>query len=320
MPTLTLTSTATTDDINIHCTDAYDDSWNVSTSLTEARFGVENYNHSWWLNRFTLSEALPASAVITSATIQYRGAAFFGDNTYLRLFVTANSNPNAPTSASQRPSMDGGSSTLYPATFNSGVRWPSSGNVSWNASGANTTTSFASLIQYLVDTYGGLANGAHIVVWCAGYTDGETLEYSEYDIYDNTSSSYRPVLTLTYSTPATYTLNANEGAYNVTSTSVTFTKYDAPVYTFNTGVGVYTLATTLVALYTTGSSFIVNPGIVSVVGTAVDWFKYLMLECGVGIISVEAPSVSISRLIVPIGFLTTLTAKSKTFSITAKQR
>lgn len=320
MPTLTLTSTATTDDINVHCSNPDDDLWGLSTSNTEARFGVENYRHSWWLNRFTLSEALPASAVITSATIQYRGNGFYGDNTYLRMFVTAGANPNAPTSASQRPSMDGGSSTLYPATFNSGIRWPSSGNVSWNASGANTTTSFASLIQHLVDTYGGLANGAHIVVWCAGYTDGETLAYSEYDIYDNTSSSYRPVLTLTYTTPATYTLACNTGAYNAVGSSVTFTKYDAPVYTLSTGAGVYSIVSTAVALFTTGASFVVDSGVVNITGTPITCFKFLTLECGVGVVSVEAPLVTLSRLIVPVGFLSTLTAKSRTFSITAKQR
>jgi len=55
----------------------------------------------------------------------------------------------------------------YPATRAAGVLWPSSGTMNgvWSTTGWNASPDIKTLIQHLVDTYGGIASGAKIRVW-----------------------------------------------------------------------------------------------------------------------------------------------------------
>jgi len=115
------------------------------------------------INRFTLNQAIPAGATITSATLKMYG---IGDSSwnsvgggYLHIMVSDYADAPQVTTFQDGP---GGTSGHV---FSSTVRWPFAGNLFWNTSGLNTSVDLAILIQFLVNKYGGLANGAHIQVW-----------------------------------------------------------------------------------------------------------------------------------------------------------
>lgn len=111
--------------------------------------------------RFILPSAIPSGATITSATIQLQGTdqfAWVNGTDDLIIRATDSGNAAAPTTLGQRPSYLGGSTSTTTAT----VTWS---NVTWATSGANTSPSFATVIQELVTDNGGLASSAAIVVW-----------------------------------------------------------------------------------------------------------------------------------------------------------
>lgn len=130
--------------------------------------------------RFILPSAIPSGATITSATIELQGTDQFAwvdgtDDLIIR--ATDSGNAAAPTTLGQRPSYLGGSTSTTTAT----VTWS---NVTWATSGANTSPSFATVIQELVTDNGGLASSAGIVVWVNHnvnqhhYVAAELIEHS----------------------------------------------------------------------------------------------------------------------------------------------
>ncbi|QQG47496.1 MAG: DUF2341 domain-containing protein [Candidatus Woesebacteria bacterium] len=135
--------------------------------------GFDGGGNNWAGWRFALSQAIPSNAFITSATVTVnsQGTWQWDATDYMRLFVTDSSDAAAATVATDRPSISitaGGTTTVYPTSLSGGVRWPASGGLTWPVSGTNTTSTNMSInIQYLVNNYSGLANGAHIVAWMA---------------------------------------------------------------------------------------------------------------------------------------------------------
>ena len=141
--------------------------------------------------RFTLDAAIPAGATVNSADLK-----MYGDSTNdvddLWVYVTESADGAQVTLASQRPSwIDTGSTTTYPTTDEGAgaIHWVGTWTLAaWN------TVSITGLIQYLVNTYGGLASGAHVVAWVVGDNAYSAFE-SGLLSYDNANKA---TLTIDY--------------------------------------------------------------------------------------------------------------------------
>lgn len=181
----------------------------------------------WSGSRWALPSSIPAGATITSATASFYSQGNDPDTQYLRIWATDSSNAGSASSASDRPSIDptyGGNTTVYPNNLNTGIRWPGSGNLTssdWPSSGNwATTPDIKSLIQYLVDTYNGLASGNHIVLWLADPTCNGYHEQTWLDRQAGLTNS--PKLNITYTLnniKAIQSSNANDiSAWNTATT------------------------------------------------------------------------------------------------------
>jgi hypothetical protein len=179
------------DDIQFY----YDGVWSINAG-SDLWFGIWDYHNEYGTARFALSGAIPSGAVIDTDVgdtyIRYTGA---GDANIddLRLYVTESADAPQSATAAARPNFeDSGSTTLYPATYEgtgvvSATGWPASGT---------KDIAIGSLIQHLVDTYGGLASGAHVCIWITAASTEPNEAESEYVPYD-VGSNY-PTLTITY--------------------------------------------------------------------------------------------------------------------------
>lgn len=167
-------------DMTIEVSAAADDAmwyWNGS-SYTYMNAGADSRNwwgawdqfREWGYMRFALSSAIPDGSIITNATVTLvsNGDNYLDEGQTINLFVTDSADAAQATTAGTRPSFDSGSTTLYPSSFDNGVDWAGGGSFTWPANyGDATSASIASLIQYLVDTYSGLSEGAYVAVWGA---------------------------------------------------------------------------------------------------------------------------------------------------------
>jgi hypothetical protein len=173
--------------------------------------GFNGSDNNWNGFRFAYSGNIPANATISSATLTLRSQGTWQWNAedYLRLYVTDSSDAPAAATGTDRPSIStvsGGTTTVYPNSLSSGVRWPASGGLSWPMSGSNTVSvNFSSNIQYLVNKYGGLTSGNHIVIW---YTEPEqngangSSEVAADDYSNSAANSAR--LDISYTTQGEY--------------------------------------------------------------------------------------------------------------------
>jgi hypothetical protein len=136
--------------------------------------------------QFVLPSAIPSGATINSAyfSLYDRDGGAADDHACHATWVAVmdGADPTFPTTTGERPSYAGGSTTSYPntdpnVTPTNWIAWDTS---SWSG-GVEHQVTITSLIQYLVNTYGGLASGAKIVVW----VDGD-------DAYNGYESSYMP--------------------------------------------------------------------------------------------------------------------------------
>jgi hypothetical protein len=194
MATVNGVISATADDLQIH----YNTEWVTQDDLT-LWFGKWNgYNHTVAL-RFTLDAAIPSSATIYSADLKMYGSGG-ADVDELWAYVTESADGSQITAASQRPTwLDSGSTTTYPTSEEGtgAVHWIGTWTLdAWN------TVSVTGLIQHLVDTYGGLSSGAHVVVWVIGDNSLSGNIESGLDDYDATNKA---TLTITYTTEPTLT-------------------------------------------------------------------------------------------------------------------
>ncbi len=140
----------------------------------------------WAALRFQLPTAIPSGATITSASLSA-----FGDGRdswndsldYLEIFVNDSSNaPQVVNSDDQPGGANGLNFSSAPGNVVSGidvkVRCPvGAGGLAWNDSLLNTCSGLETLIQFLVNKYGGLAAGAYVQIWMYNprLTDAEII-------------------------------------------------------------------------------------------------------------------------------------------------
>ena len=132
---------------------------------------------------FTVTTTIPATATVSNATINMNVQSNpLETNEFLRVYVeNAASATNFYSLATHVPTWEyQGTTSLYPGTADTGVRWPTSGTFS--GTGVLTSPSIASLIQYLLTTYGELTAGDEINVWVAGDATWITSEVDEINV------------------------------------------------------------------------------------------------------------------------------------------
>jgi len=141
-------------------------------------FGAHNGDPVWGAFRFRIPTAIPAGANITSAVFSMYGIGEYYWQADSYLIILANDASNA----SQVNGIDdvpGGANNNYftsaPGLTSGGasvsVRWPSSGGLNWDMSETvpNISSDLSSIIQFLVNKYGGLSAGSYVQLWI--YTD-----------------------------------------------------------------------------------------------------------------------------------------------------
>ena len=162
-------------------------------SVGDMYTGSWSSNYVYGINRFTLTQAIPAGATITNASMQVYGIGDSGWNSagggYLHIMVSDYADAPQVTTFQDGP---GGTNNR---AFSSTVRWPFAGNMFWTTSGLNTTVDLSVLIQFLVNKYGGLANGAHIQVWT--YSD-EPAVNKEVNYAGFSHASFATQLSITF--------------------------------------------------------------------------------------------------------------------------
>jgi hypothetical protein len=184
------TIAAGADDVQIY----NDGTWHIATTATTIYFGKNASLPDLGVFRFVLSAAIPSGATISSAifSIYSTGNSYAVDDAWV--YVTESADGAQVTAVAGRPTWaDTGGTTTYPTTMEgaSAVHWTGT----WPETIAVVEIEVKTLIQHLVDTYGGLASAAHVVVWI----DGD-------DAYTNSESAIRaiecgtnvPTLTITY--------------------------------------------------------------------------------------------------------------------------
>jgi hypothetical protein len=149
--------------------------------------------------RFTLAAAIPAGATI-STTAGDTAITFTSNGDHVvdeaYLYVTESADAAQVTAAAQRPAWAGtGSTTTYPTTIRGtgSVHWTGT----WPASGT-VVIDVGPLIQYLVTTYSGLANGTHVAFWMDG--PAGTSAESGFLSYESGGGSSKEKLKITYTT------------------------------------------------------------------------------------------------------------------------
>ena len=184
------TIAAGADDGQLH----YSGGWLIDNTGQLAYFGRWSSNPEFVWLRFTLGATIPSGATIDSANLACYGYSDHNVHDWWAYVTESGDAPN-PADASYRPSWaSSGHTTTYPAAEEgAGAFHDTTGD--WAASAWNTKD-IKTLIQHLVDTYGGLASGAHIVVWLVGDNALSDVEndFEAYDFPDKTAT-----LQITYS-------------------------------------------------------------------------------------------------------------------------
>lgn len=145
--------------------------------------------------RFTLPQAVPADATITSATLE-----LFGHATYLwsdghALRVWAQESDDAPQVSGLADYPDAGLVQLGDLS----LRWADADDagLTWAIPGPNASPDLAAVLQHLVDGNGGLDEGAHIQLWVAeDELGGMGEEVGWYDSIAGAETSPRLTLTI----------------------------------------------------------------------------------------------------------------------------
>lgn len=133
--------------------------------------GAWGNNPTWSFFRFKLDQALPASAVITGATLELWGTdEQQWDLASYALDVWLEDAADAPwvTKVGDAPSQSGGRPTTTTK-----VRWPAAGGLYWRVGQYNTSPDLALLLQELVNSYGGLVQDAYVQLWIRGSQSNE---------------------------------------------------------------------------------------------------------------------------------------------------
>ena len=159
------------DDVEIWTSQIWFDGENNQSDMY---MGADGNTPVWGAFRFRIPTAIPAGATITSANFSVYGTdTYYWVNNEDYLHVLVNDSNDAPqvTAVGDEP---GGASGYYftssPGATSGGpnviVRWPTAGTLTWNSGGSlNIGPDVSSLIQFLVNKYGGLTANSHIQFW-----------------------------------------------------------------------------------------------------------------------------------------------------------
>jgi hypothetical protein len=166
----------------------YSSGWQwVSQVGNVVYFGMYGGYHQWCCFRFALPVAIPAGSTIDTINthLKLMGATATTSKNFF-LLVTDSADAAQAAAAGARPAVDGGSTAVYPNVLSNPIALSFVAN-QW------TIIPIGSLVQYLVDTYSGLAAGAHICVWIAGDAlSGSTAVQP----YEATDATVRPQLSV----------------------------------------------------------------------------------------------------------------------------
>lgn len=151
--------------------------------------------------RFQLSSAIPAGATINQSYLSVKGLYTYNWNSTLHgLKICAQktgANASQVTSYTEHPDYVG-TTTVLTTTC---ARWPSTGGLTWLIDQQNISVNISSVIQELVDTYGGLAANNYIQLWIT--TD--QLRSSSYDLsyssFDGGAAESRAKLSVSFNNP-----------------------------------------------------------------------------------------------------------------------
>jgi hypothetical protein len=185
------TEAAAADDQQIY----YDGGWAIASSNSVLWFGYYGSNPDLATFRFVLDAAIPDGATINSAVLSLYG---YSDEAVAEFWacVTESADAAQITTAAGRPTWAGsGGTTTYPTTREGtgAGHWTS---YDWLLEQYNNL-SVTGLVQYLVDTYSGLASGAHVNFFLCGDEAENNQENGAY-AQEESSGSKDPYLTITY--------------------------------------------------------------------------------------------------------------------------
>jgi hypothetical protein len=161
--------------------------WNWVNDSTTPYMGDSDDVNYWGYFTFTLPSAIPSGATIDAGTkIEIYGLDIYNWTTgdALQIYVEQSSNAPAIDGVEDRPTGDGGGTTLGASS----VRWPVSGDLTWTYPGWNERE-IISLIQELVDDYGGLASGAKIRIWVTKASGTDTDDQVGWESLENAGSN-----------------------------------------------------------------------------------------------------------------------------------
>jgi hypothetical protein len=189
----------TTQDDNNDVSWYYAGAWTAEASAASKNsFGSYVYKHLPCHILFLLSSAIPSGATIDSAALEVyiTNAANFSNGI---AYVQNSSNAGQLTSAGARPDYyDSGSTDVYPQTLND------TGTVTFDPIGWGTSAyhsvDVTGLIQYLVNTFSGLENGAGIGLFLDRASAPDSSFVAKFTSSD--SASNRPKLTINYTAAA----------------------------------------------------------------------------------------------------------------------
>lgn len=188
--TITTSIEAENDDTEIWTTSLWFDG---EYGQSDMYMGADNNIPVWGAFRFRLQSAIPAGATITSANFSMYGTGdshFTNGSDYLHILANDSNDASQITGLGDAP---GGASGNYftssPGVTSGGanviVRWPSSGGLVWNtAGGLNIGPDVSSLVQFLVNKYGGLAMNSHIQFWVysqVNHPTGPEVQLADYN-------------------------------------------------------------------------------------------------------------------------------------------
>lgn len=181
-----------------------DDGWIGGTSWGSAgpdsdgicSIGSGNTNYEWSFFRMQITDEIPTGATINAGTIieiYSLGTWSVVSTDDIEYRATDSDNPSAPTTAGERPDVDGGSTPITTAT----VPWADVGTGGWPTGNYISSPSIATLIQELHDSYD-LAANDYVVIWARGTnfpSDGYSFN-AELNEYPSTSNTAK--LTIVY--------------------------------------------------------------------------------------------------------------------------
>lgn len=139
------------------------------SSTGQLWFGIWGNDPEITWTRFTLDGALPDNCTIDSAYITYTSEGTKAiDNA--SLYIEESADSSQVSAAEDRPSWAGsGNMTTWPATYEHVDAPTWSGT--WPNNNSTVQIEITNTIQHLVDTYDGIASGAHISVMITGASD-----------------------------------------------------------------------------------------------------------------------------------------------------